>query len=42
MEISSDLLVILFLITNIQTGVIMALLDSRDYWKKKWKESIDE
>lgn len=42
MEISSGLLVILFLVISIQSGVIMALFDSRDYWRKKWKDSIDE
>lgn len=40
MEVSSYLLIILFFIINIQFGLIMALLDSRNYWKKKWKESV--
>lgn len=42
MEISSDLLIFLFLIINIQTGLIIALLDSRNYWKKKWKEIFEK
>ena len=42
MEISSDIIIILFLLINIQTGLIIALIDSRNYWKKKWKDLIDE
>ena len=38
MECSTDLIIILFLIVNVQTGIIMSLLDSRNYWRKKWNE----
>ena len=42
MELSTDLIIIMFLIINIQTGFIMALLDSRNFYKRKLEEEINE
>lgn len=39
--ISNDtLILILFLLINIQTGIIMGLLDSRRFWRRKYDEEV--
>lgn len=42
MELSTDLIIILFLIINVQTGLIMALLDSRNFYKRKLEEERND
>lgn len=36
------LILILYFIVNILTGVCIGLLDSRNFWKKKWEEAIKD
>lgn len=42
MELSTDLIIILFLVVNVQTGIIMSLLDSRNYWRRKCEDINNE
>ncbi len=35
---NENLILVLFIITNILTGICIGLLDSRNYWRKKWEE----
>ena len=36
------LIVILWIIVNILTGIIWGLMDSRNYWKKKWEQDEED
>ena len=42
MELSTDLIIIMFLIINVQTGFIISLLDSRNFYKRKLEEEMNE
>lgn len=35
---NETLIILLFFITNILTGICLGLLDSRNYWRKKWEK----
>ena len=38
---NETLIVILFIATNILSGVCIGLLDSRNFWRRKWEEDED-
>lgn len=35
---NETLILILFLLINILTSICLGLLDSRNYWRRKWEE----
>ena len=35
---NETLIIILFLIINVLSGVCLGLLDSRNYWRKQWEK----
>ena len=39
---NETLILILFLLINILTGCIFGLLDSRNFWRKKYEEVLNE
>lgn len=38
---NETLIIILFFITNILTAICLGLLDSRNFWRDKWKKEIE-
>lgn len=36
------LIIILYIIINFLVGAVFGLLDSRNFWRKKWEEAIKD
>lgn len=39
---NETLIFILYIIITFCTGIIFGLLDSRNFWRKKWEEAIKD